>query len=80
MAALERRLGFQAGAFSMTNSFYPPRHGEMIPLLCMKCKKRFVGPNPQGLRLFDDILKTSKRAQCPQCKSRRVIPDPWILW
>ena len=61
-------------------SFMPPRYGEPIPLLCLKCKRMFVGPNPKGSSIFDDIFKKNKRAKCPDCGSRNVIPHPGIHW
>lgn len=51
-------------------SFMPPRYGEPIPLLCLKCKRMFVGPNPKGSSIFDDIFKKNKRAKCPDCGSK----------
>lgn len=41
-------------------NFMPPRYGEPIPLLCLKCKRMFVGPNPKGFSIFDDMFKKKK--------------------
>lgn len=62
------------------NKFIPPRYGEPIPLVCIKCKHRFVGPNPRGSTLFEDIFSKRKKTQCPACGSKKVIPDPFIHW
>ena len=40
----------------------------------------FVGPNPKGSSIFDDIFKKNKRAKCPDCGSKNVIPHPGIHW
>ena len=38
-------------------NFMPPRYGELVPLICLKCHKHFVGPNPTGDRSLEDLLK-----------------------
>lgn len=58
----------------------PPRYGELIALLCTKCKKMFIGPNPYGIKLFDDFPKSKKKAQCPKCGSKRVVPYPGVYF
>lgn len=62
----------------MMNSFFSPRYGETVPLICLKCHKRFSGPNPTGRRIFEDIFKRKKRAMCPECGSRRIVRNPWV--
>ena len=42
-------------------NFMPPRYGELVPLICLKCHKHFVGPNPTGDRSFEDLLKKRKK-------------------
>lgn len=59
--------------------FVPPLYGEHIPLLCLKCKKMFVGPNPKGEKLFEELIKR-KKAKCPNCGSKNVIPHPGVHW
>ena len=59
---------------------FPPRHGESIPLICTECKKMFIGPNPNGIRLFDDFPKLKKKAQCPKCGSKKVVPYPGVFF
>ena len=58
----------------------PPRYGDPVPLICLKCHKHFVGPNPTGNRYLADIGKKIKRAKCPECGSYRVVRNPWILF
>ena len=43
-------------------NFMPPRYGELVPLICLKCHKHFVGPNPTGDRSFEDLLKKRKKS------------------
>lgn len=62
----------------MTNNVVPPRKGEPVPLICLKCHHHFVGPNPSGPSFLDDIFKKIKIAKCPKCGSRRVTRNPWI--
>ena len=62
----------------MTNSFVPPTPGERIMLLCTKCKAMFSGPNPGYNSPFRFLCKPMKKAKCPNCGSKRVIPYPWI--
>lgn len=64
----------------ISNNFIPPKYGDPIPLLCIKCKNMFVGPNPQGSKEFIDLFKKNKKAKCPKCGSRSVIPHPGVLW
>lgn len=64
----------------MGSNFFPPRYGEPIPLLCLNCKRMFVGPNPRGSKIFEDMIKKHKKAKCPDCGSKRVIPHPGIHW
>lgn len=64
----------------MAKGFMPPRYGESVPLICLKCHKHFVGPNPTGPRIFDDLFKKTKKAKCPACGSTRVARNPWILF
>ena len=64
----------------MTNGVMPPKYGEPVLLICLKCHKRFMGPNPNGLKTFDDLFKKIKRAKCPECGSARVVRDPWVLY
>jgi len=64
----------------MAKGFMPPRYGESVPLICLKCHKYFVGPNPTGPRIFDDLFKKTKKAKCPACGSTRVARNPWILF
>ena len=61
-------------------SFMPPLYGENIPLLCLKCKQMFVGPNPKGEKLFEAIYKNRKKAKCPNCGNKNVIPHPGVHW
>ncbi len=63
----------------MSNSLRPPRYGEQIPLLCLKCNKMFIGPNPHGLRI-EKIFKNQKKTQCPECGSKKVVPNPYLHW
>lgn len=64
-------------AVIMKNVF-PPRYGEPIPLLCTECKRMFIGPNPKGTIFFDDFLNLKKRAKCPNCGSKKVVPHPGV--
>ncbi len=64
----------------MQNKFMPPRYGEPVPLICLKCHKTFVGPNPKGPRIFDDLFSKVKRAKCPECGSRKVTRNPFIQY
>lgn len=59
-------------------NFMPPRYGEPIPLLCLKCKRMFVGPNPKGFSIFDDMFKKKKNVKSPYCGSKKVIPHPGV--
>lgn len=59
---------------------FPPRYGDPIPLVCTKCKKMFIGPNPKGIKLFDDFPKLKKKAQCPKCGSKKVVPYPGVFF
>ena len=58
----------------------PPKKGDPVPLICLKCHNHFVGPNPKGSILFDDLLTMPKRAKCPKCGSYRVVRNPGILY
>lgn len=64
----------------ISESFVPPRHGESIPLLCLECKKMFVGPNPRGSSLFGDLVNNHRKAKCPECGSKKVVPHPGVHW
>ncbi len=64
----------------MPNNFRPPEYGEPVLLMCLKCHKSFVGPNPSGPKLLYSIFKNVKRAKCPECGSRRVIRNPFIQY
>jgi DNA-directed RNA polymerase subunit RPC12/RpoP len=61
-------------------NFMPPRYGELVPLVCLKCHKHFVGPNPTGESIFEDLFKKRKKAKCPECGSYKVIRDPFIRY
>lgn len=61
-----------------SNCVFPPCYGESILLLCTKCKKTFIGPNPRKAFMFGDIFKNVKPAKCPQCGSKKVVPRPFI--
>ena len=63
---------------SIMKNAFPPSHGESIPLICTECKKMFIGPNPNGIKLFDDFPKLKKKAQCPKCGSKKVVPHPGV--
>lgn len=64
----------------MINNLRPPRHGEPVPLKCLKCNKTFVGPNPDGPRILDGLFSKIKRAKCPECGSRKVVRNPYIQY
>ena len=59
-------------------NFHPPREGEQIPLLCLKCKKMFSGPNPGDEKFFGLFHKPAKKAACPNCGSKKVVPHPAV--
>ena len=59
-------------------NFYPPREGTPIPLLCTECKKMFVGPNPRVGKVFAFFSKPEKKAVCPNCGSKKVVPHPAV--
>lgn len=61
-------------------NFVPPRYGELVHLICLKCHKHFIGPNPTGERIFEDLFKKRKKAKCPECGSSKVIRNPWVLF
>lgn len=65
---------------NMSSGVVPPRYGELVPLICLKCHNHFIGPNPSGPSIPDDILKKIKRAKCPKCGSRRVVRNPWVCY
>ena len=62
------------------HNMIPPKYGDPVPLICLTCHKHFIGPNPSGLRLFDDLFKKVKRAKCPECGSYRVVRNPWVYF
>lgn len=62
----------------MTNGFIAPRNGESVTLICLKCRKHFIGPNPIGQINPSDFYKKTEKAKCPECGSRRVARNPWI--
>lgn len=64
----------------MANGFMPPRYGEPVPLVCLKCHKHFIGPNPTGAGIFEGLFNKSKKAKCPACGSTRVVRNPWVLF
>ena len=61
-------------------NFMPPRYGERVHLICLKCHKHFIGPNPTGVRIFEDMFKNIKKAKCSECGSYKVIRDPFIRY
>lgn len=61
----------------MINNFYPPRPGENIVLMCTKCKAMFSGPNP-GYGSIPIIFRPVKKAKCPKCGCKKVIPHPAV--
>ncbi len=63
----------------MTNNVVPPRHGEPVPLVCLKCHKHFIGPNPDGSKILGNIFKKT-RTKCPECGSRQIVRNPWIQY
>ena len=57
----------------------PPQAGETIPLLCTKCHHMFLGQNPRGWKgLYLSV--PLKKAKCPKCGSKKVIPYPFIYY
>ncbi len=64
----------------MGRKFFPPRPGEPVSLICLNCKKIFVGPNPEGWSILGDLLNKSKKAKCPSCGSKKVVRNPWVLY
>lgn len=64
----------------MANGFMPPRYGAPVPLICIKCHKHFVGPNPDGQRIFGDLFRKDKKVKCPECGSVKVVRNPWVLF
>lgn len=64
----------------MQNNFMPPRPGDQVPLICLKCHKNFIGPNPSGLSFLDRLFSKTKRAKCPECSSSKVVRNPYILY
>lgn len=64
----------------MVESFVPPKPGERIALLCTKCKTMFFGPNPGHNSPFRMFYGSVKRAECPNCGSKRVIPHPGVRY
>ena len=61
-------------------NFYPPREGTPIPLLCTECHKMFVGPNPGVGKVFELFSKPAKKAVCPNCGSKKVVPHPAVRY
>lgn len=59
-------------------NFYPPREETPIPLLCLECKKMFVGPCPRVGKVFDFFPKPAKKTVCPNCGSKKVVPHPAV--
>ena len=64
----------------MINKFMPPRLGEPVPLICLKCHKHFIGPNPSGSRFLDGLFSKTKKAKCPECGSSKVARNPFIQY
>ena len=58
------------------NSFVPPKYGAQIILVCTRCNKTFIGPNPKASSPADLLLKAVKPARCPNCGSLKVVPGP----
>lgn len=63
----------------MINNFVPPKPGENILLMCCKCKCMFNGPNPGYGPVLIPVLFV-KRAKCPNCGSRKVVPFPGVKY
>ena len=61
----------------MMHNFYPPHAGETIVLLCTECHHMFMGPNPRGLKSLI-LSRPVKKAKCPKCGSKKVVPHPFI--
>lgn len=63
----------------MQNNFMPPRPGEQVPLICLKCHKNFCGPNPGVTNcLLDRLFSRTKKAKCPECGSSKIVRNPYI--
>lgn len=64
----------------MVNSFFPPKPGQRILLLCTRCNSSFYGPNPRTNSPFKLFITNTKTAKCPNCNSRKVVPHPAIQY
>ena len=63
----------------MFNKF-SPNHGEPVSLVCLKCRREFIGPNPEGLPFFAGFFDKTKNAKCPECGSTRVAVNPVVKY
>ncbi len=62
----------------MFQTLFPPKPGSLIPLLCLDCKKMFIGPNPSRNTIFGDLFSKMEKPKCPYCGSKKIVQHPGI--
>ncbi len=59
-------------------NFMPPRAGDSIYLLCLKCGHRYKGKMKGLVKGMPFPVKY--KGKCPKCGSKRAIKDPAICY